>query len=365
MSQEIKTVILDELKDAFVIVESGDAIKKKSAKQIVLNPWDMQPLSDAQDEADFVENDLYVTLLQLFQNGSNVMITGPAGCGKSYSPKIAARTLGMPFFRINMTGHSTDESLVGNWRVVPDPTSRQPVMQFFPGILIKAMRTGLDEDGNVVGKPAVLLIDEIDAATPETLFTLQRVLEPEKTLTLDIDEGKVIKAHPGFVICATANTIGSGDLSGAYSGTNIMNFATRDRFNYVLNVDYNDAMEMKVLVNLAEKTHSVTDTIGNGTGTIQIGKFLAFIHDMCVRLRELYKEGVLTLPITLRRKMSWLKGALMFNDAAQAFRLSIYGFVDPEQQPLVAEAYQRIFGVDITEINGNDAVSEDTSEDDE
>lgn len=322
--------------DVFVFDEFREGDTKGIGKATILKPWELTLPEASEEEIPFVKNPVYETALDLIRNGHTALFSGPAGCGKSYNIKMATLAVGYGFYRINMNGHSTDESLIGQMRIKPDEETKQPVMYHATGILEKAMLHGLDDDGNVIGPPAVLVIDEIDAAPPETLFVLQRVLEPEKTLVIDIDGGREVKAHPGFIVMATANTIGTGDYLGGYVGTNQVNFATRDRFDYLVKVDYNYDTEKQILKKILIDELEMEKSEAND--------LIKYIQKLTKDIRKANEDGTISFPMSVRRLVAWARGIRVFGDPGKAFIYSILNYMEPDQQNSVRELFQRIFG---------------------
>jgi len=331
--KDIKTILGSDV-HVFDSLREAEAITAHRPK--IIKPWEIRLPEASEEEIPFVENPIYETALNLIKERCTALFSGPAGCGKSYNIKMAALALGLGFFRINMNGHSTDESLIGQHRIKPDEETKQPVMYHAKGILEKAMVYGLDEDGNVVGPPAVLVIDEIDAAPPETLFVLQRVLEPERTLVIDIDGGREVKAHPGFVIMATANTIGTGDYLGGYVGTNQVNFATRDRFEYLVKVDYDYKTERKILLQV------LVDDVGLSSEKAK--ESVKLMLKLAKDIRKANEEGTISFPMSIRRLVAWAKGFRIFDDPGKSFVYSVMNYMEPDQQNAVKELFQRIYG---------------------
>ncbi|MGD9697572.1 AAA family ATPase [Acinetobacter sp.] len=289
-------------------------------------------LSDNPEDSDipFIPNSSYHMIRKLISGNHNFWLEGPAGSGKSSNVKQAAKSLKRPFYRINMNGHSTDEALIGAARIKGDESTGQPTMYWLKGMLEKAMLEGLDDDGKVVGPAAVFLIDEFEAAPPETAFVLQRVLEPEKVLIIDNDGGRMIKAHPEFVICAAGNTKGTGDIRGGYAGVNQVNFATRDRFAFMLTMDYDYPLEKRILTSVMnEKYHDKVD------------KMLA----LAKAIRKANIDGAISFPMSIRRLVAWARGFEIFNSVGKSFLYAIGGFLEDDQLNTVSELFQRTFGV--------------------
>ena len=171
-----------------------------------------------------------VVLANALSNDESTWIWGPTGAGKTSGIQQVCALRNQPLYRVNMSGDFTVSDFVGSTKVVVDETSGQAVTEFSDGVLLKAMLEG-----------GVLLIDEVTATPASVLMALQAVLERGVSTVQFVNTengGEVIHAHPLFRILVTDNTNGQGDLTGAYSGTHVMNEAFRSRFTQWLRKGY-------------------------------------------------------------------------------------------------------------------------------
>jgi cobaltochelatase CobS len=196
------------------------------------------------DDKFAFEPDLGRAVLLSIMANDRMLLVGPTGSGKSSLIAQMAARLNWPLRRINLHGETGVSDFLGTHK------ARKGEVFFQYGILPTAMREG-----------QILVLEELDAATPEILFSLQGVLEDEGVLTLADNGGEIIAPHPDFRLVATANTLGLGDESGLYTGTNVLNASHLDRWNVVFSVGYlDDKQEAKVIREKApELAHALVD----------------------------------------------------------------------------------------------------------
>lgn len=260
-----------------------------------------------------------LAILAGFAHNQRTLVQGYHGTGKStHIEQIAAR-LNWPCMRINLDGHITRMDLIGRDSIVLEDGKQ--VTRFVEGILPWAVR-----------RPMALVFDEYDAARPDVMFVLQRILEHEGKLTL-LEQKEQITPHQAFRLFATANTIGLGDSSGLYHGTQQINQAQLDRWNSVVTLNYLPAKEeLEILV----ATHKHHDS---KKGRDMIEKMIA-----CANLtREGFANSDISTVMSPRTIMAWIKNYDIFGDMNFAFRLSFYNRCDESEQGTLQEYYQRCF----------------------
>ena len=165
------------------------------------------------------DKDTTLSVLAGFMHNRRVMLQGFHGTGKSsHIEQIAAR-LNWPCMRINLDGNISRIDLIGRDTIVIKDGKQ--ITEFHDGIIPWSLK-----------RPVAMVFDEYDAARPDVMFVLQRLLENEGKFTL-IDKNEVIKPHPYFRIFATANTVGLGDMTGLYHGVQPINQGQMDRWNIV------------------------------------------------------------------------------------------------------------------------------------
>ncbi|OYU57579.1 MAG: cobaltochelatase subunit CobS [Bradyrhizobium sp. PARBB1] len=262
-----------------------------------------------------------LAILAGFAKNRRVMVTGYHGTGKSTHIEQVAARLNWPCVRVNLDSHISRIDLVGKDAIVVKDGKQ--VTEFRDGILPWALQHNI-----------ALVFDEYDAGRPDVMFVIQRVLEVSGRLTL-LDQNKVIKPHPAFRLFSTANTVGLGDTSGLYHGTQAINQAQMDRWNVVVALNYL-APEVEQQI-VKSKTPEADDKL---------------IADM-VKVAELTRQGFINGDISTvmspRTVITWAQNAAIFGSVGFSFRLSFLNKCDEAERTLVAEYYQRVFGQDLPE----------------
>ncbi|MFT0892524.1 cobaltochelatase subunit CobS [Pseudochelatococcus sp. G4_1912] len=274
-----------------------------------------------------------LAILAGFARNRRVMITGYHGTGKSTHIEQVAARLNWPCVRVNLDSHVSRVDLVGKDAIVVKDGHQ--ITEFRDGILPWALQNNV-----------ALVFDEYDAGRPDVMFVIQRVLEVSGRLTL-LDQNRVIRPHPAFRLFATANTVGLGDTSGLYHGTQQINQGQMDRWSIVATLNYlPHDKEVDIIV---AKVHSYRTQQGKDT------------VDRMVRLagltRNAFINGDLSTVMSPRTVITWAENADIFGDLGFAFRLTFLNKCDEMERPLVAEFYQRCFGKELPESSANIALS--------
>ncbi|MCW5626683.1 MAG: cobaltochelatase subunit CobS [Burkholderiales bacterium] len=266
-----------------------------------------------------------LAILAGFAYDRRVMITGYHGTGKSSHIEQVAARLNWPCVRINFDGHISRMDLIGKDAIVLKE-GRQ-VTEFRDGMLPWAYVNNV-----------ALVFDEYDAGRPDVMFVVQRVLEAAGRLTL-LDQNRVLRPHPAFRLFATANTIGLGDATGLYHGTQQINQSQMDRWSIVTTLSHLPE-DKEVGIVLAKAPAFRTDA-GRVT-----------VHRM-VRLAQLtrnaFANGDLSTMMSPRTVITWAENATIFGEIDFAFRITFLNKCDETERALVAELYQRCFGDDLVE----------------
>jgi cobaltochelatase CobS len=274
-----------------------------------------------------------LAILAGFAHNRRVLIQGYHGTGKSTHIEQVASRLNWPCVRVNLDSHISRIDLVGKDAIVLKDGMQ--VTEFQDGILPWALQTN-----------TALVFDEYDAGRPDVMFVIQRVLEVSGKLTL-LDQRRVIRPHPAFRMFATTNTIGLGDTSGLYHGTQQINQGQMDRWSIVVTLNYLPH-EDEVAIVLAKAKHYQND---EGRDTVS----------RMVRVAELTRNafinGDLSTVMSPRTVLTWAENAEIFGEVGTAFRMTFLNKCDEVERGIVAEFYQRCFGEELPESTVNLALA--------
>lgn len=278
------------------------------------------------DEAYRFDHDTTLAILAGFAYNRRVLIQGYHGTGKSTHIEQVAARLNWPCVRVNLDSHISRIDLIGKDAIVIRDGLQ--VTEFKEGMLPWAFQN-----------PTALVFDEYDAGRPDVMFVIQRVLEAEGRLTL-LDQSRVLHPHPSFRLFATANTVGLGDTTGLYHGTQAINQGQMDRWNIVATLNYL-APEAEAEIVLSKVPDYDTN---EGRETIKA----------MIALAELTRSGFMNADVSTvmspRTVITWAENATLFHDIGFAFRLTFLNKCDEVERAVVAEYYQRCFG---TELSGS------------
>ena len=266
-----------------------------------------------------------LAILNGFSHNKKVIVHGNFGTGKStHITQIAAR-LNWPCIRINLDSHISRIDLIGKDAIVLKDGKQ--VTEFKEGILPWAFQN-----------PVALVFDEYDAGRPDVMFVLQRILESDGSFTL-LDKNKVVKQNKYFRLFATSNTIGLGDTSGLYSGTNILNQAQLDRWEIVTSLNYLSLeKEMKIILAKNKK-------LNNAKGKEKVANMIK----VASLTRKGFTAGDISTVMSPRTVLNWCSNADIFKDTGIAFRVTYLNKCDDSEKKTIAEYYQRCFGEDLPE----------------
>jgi cobaltochelatase CobS len=278
------------------------------------------------DTAYRFDRETTLAILAGFAFNRRVMIQGYHGTGKSTHIEQVASRLNWPCIRINLDSHISRIDLIGKDAIVLKDGKQ--ITEFREGLLPWCLQN-----------PVALVFDEYDAGRPDVMFVIQRVLEVQGKLTL-LDQNKVIRPHPAFRLFSTTNTIGLGDTTGLYHGTQQINQGQMDRWSIVATLNYL-SHDSEVDIVLAK----VPSYAATPEKKKQIGAMVR-VADMT---RNAFINGDLSTVMSPRTVITWAENAEIFHDVGFAFRLTFLNKCDELERASVAEFYQRCFGEDLPE----------------
>jgi cobaltochelatase CobS len=277
------------------------------------------------DEAYQFDRETTLAILAGFAFNRRVMIQGYHGTGKSTHIEQVAARLNWPCIRVNLDSHISRIDLIGKDAIVL--REGKQITEFREGILPWALQHA-----------CTLVFDEYDAGRPDVMFVIQRVLEVEGKLTL-LDQNRVIRPHPSFRLFATSNTVGLGDTTGLYHGTQQINQGQMDRWNIVATLNYlPHAMETNIV--LAKMGVDPKDTA--------MRKRVEQMVALADLTRAGFINGDISTVMSPRTVITWAENARIFGDVGFAFRMTFLNKCDEAERATVAEYYQRCFNEEIS-----------------
>ena len=276
------------------------------------------------DEDYVFDPDTTLAILAGFTHNRRTMIQGYHGTGKSTHIEQVAAHLNWPCIRVNLDSHISRIDLIGKDAIVIEDGKQ--ITAFREGILPWALQ-----------HPTALVFDEYDAGRPDVMFVIQRVLEVEGKLTL-LDQNRVITPHPYFRLFSTTNTVGLGDTTGLYHGTQQINQGQMDRWNIVTTLNYlPHDMEVEIVYGKAKGWQAITD----GRQTISS---MVSVADLT---RKGFINGDISIVMSPRTVLNWAENAEIFSDVGFGFRVTFLNKCDELERPIIAEYYQRCMGEDL------------------
>ena len=277
-------------------------------------------------DKDYVfDRDTTLAILNGFSHNKKVIVHGYHGTGKStHITQIAAR-LNWPCVRINLDSHISRIDLIGK-DAIKIQDGKQ-ITEFKEGILPWAFQN-----------PVALVFDEYDAGRSDVMFVLQRILESDGYFTL-LDKNKVVKQNKFFRLFATANTIGLGDTTGLYTGTQQINQAQLDRWEIITSLNYlSNEKEMKIIL-------SKNKSLNNKDGK----EIILNMIKVATLTRKGFISGDISTVMSPRTVLNWCNNSQIFNDVGYAFRVTFLNKCDDSEKKTIAEYYQRCFGDELPE----------------
>jgi len=281
-------------------------------------------------DADYkFDKDTTLAILAGFSFNKRVIIQGYHGTGKSTHIEQVAARLNWPCIRVNLDSHISRIDLIGKDAIVIKDGKQ--TTEFKEGILPWSIQN-----------PVALVFDEYDAGRPDVMFVIQRVLESEGNFTL-LDKNKVLEQHDFFRIFATTNTVGLGDTSGLYHGTQQINQGQMDRWNIVSTLNYLP-FEKELEIILAKNKK-----FNNKEGKESLSNMIK-VADLT---RKGFMNGDISTVMSPRTVLHWAENTSIFKDQGYAFRVTFLNKCDELEKKIISEYYQRCFGEDLPESSVN------------
>ena len=280
------------------------------------------------DEGYIFDKETTLSILAGFNHNRRVMVQGFHGTGKStHIEQISAR-LNWPCIRINLDSHISRIDLLGKDAI--KLKDGKQITEFQEGLLPWSIQN-----------PVALVFDEYDAGRPDVMFVIQRILEVEGKLTL-LDQNKVIEPHPSFRLFATTNTVGLGDVTGLYHGTQQINQGQMDRWHILSTLNYlTPEHESKLVLGKLKGFNSAKRKL-----------ILSNMIKLCNLTRQGFINGDISNLMSPRTLLTWAENFIIFKDIQESFKLSFLNKCDDLEKPIVAEYFQRCFAEDL-EIKNN------------
>jgi len=275
------------------------------------------------------DRDTTLAILSGFSFNKRVLIQGYHGTGKSTHIEQVAARLNWPCVRVNLDSHISRIDLIGKDAIVIKDGKQ--ITEFKEGVLPWSIQN-----------PVALVFDEYDAGRPDVMFVINRVLESEGTFTL-LDKNKVIKQNSNFRLFATTNTIGLGDTTGLYHGTQQINQGQMDRWNIVTTLNYLD-FDKELEIVLAKNKN-----MNNTKGKEKISNMIK----VASLTRKGFIAGDISTVMSPRTIIHWAENSEIFKDTGYAFRVTFLNKCDDLEKNIIAEYYQRCIGEDLPESTVN------------
>tara|TARA_Y100001970_G_scaffold144450_1_gene177396 strand:- start:444 stop:1421 length:978 start_codon:yes stop_codon:yes gene_type:complete len=279
------------------------------------------------------DRDTTLAILSGFAHNKRVLIQGYHGTGKSTHIEQVAARLNWPCVRVNLDSHISRIDLIGKDAIVLKDGKQ--VTEFKEGILPWSIQN-----------PVALVFDEYDAGRPDVMFVIQRVLESEGNFTL-LDKNKILEQHNYFRMFATTNTIGLGDTTGLYHGTQQINQGQMDRWNIVATLNYLPfEKEFEIIL---QKNKSFNNKDGK--------EILSNMIKVANLTRKGFINGDISTVMSPRTVLHWAENTKIFKDHGYAFRVTFLNKCDDIEKKIISEYYQRCFGEELPESSINVSIS--------
>jgi len=275
------------------------------------------------------DRDTTLAILSGFAFNKRVLIQGYHGTGKSTHIEQVASRLNWPCVRVNLDSHISRVDLIGKDAIILKDNKQ--VTEFREGVLPWSIQN-----------PVALVFDEYDAGRPDVMFVIQRVLEQEGSFTL-LDKNKVLRQNKFFRLFATTNTVGLGDTSGLYHGTQQINQGQMDRWNIITTLNYlSFEKEFEIILAKNQKLNNVKGK-----------EIISNMIKVASLTRKGFVNGDISTVMSPRTVLHWADNFEIFKDTGYSFRVTFLNKCDDLEKNIIAEYYQRCFGEDLPESTIN------------
>ena len=275
------------------------------------------------------DRDTTLAILSGFAFNKRVLIQGYHGTGKSTHIEQVASRLNWPCVRVNLDSHISRVDLIGKDAIILKDNKQ--VTEFREGVLPWSIQN-----------PVALVFDEYDAGRPDVMFVIQRVLEQEGSFTL-LDKNKVLRQNKFFRLFATTNTVGLGDTSGLYHGTQQINQGQMDRWNIITTLNYlSFEKEFEIILAKNQKLNNVKGK-----------EIISNMIKVASLTRKGFINGDISTVMSPRTVLHWADNFEIFKDTGYSFRVTFLNKCDDLEKNIIAEYYQRCFGEDLPESTVN------------
>lgn len=275
------------------------------------------------DQSYIFDKETTLAILAGFSFNRRVLVQGFHGTGKSTHIEQVAARLNWPCVRVNLDSHISRIDLIGKDAIVIKDNKQ--ITEFKEGVLPWSLQN-----------PVALVFDEYDAGRPDVMFVIQRVLESDGKFTL-LDKNKVIKQHAYFRLFATTNTIGLGDTTGLYHGTQQINQGQMDRWNIVTTLNYLNPDKEEAIV--LSKCAFLNNVEGK--------KLISNMVKVANLTRKGFANGDISTVMSPRTVITWSENYNIFKNLGHSFKVSFLNKCDELERSIVSEYYQRCFGQEI------------------
>ena len=265
-------------------------------------------------------------------------LLGPTQAGKSRLVAHIGEQLKRKVWKITCRGDMDSVPFYGEKTVdtVVDADGKsRSVVKRVKGIVELAMTEGVDADGVASGSPAILFIDEAASLPAHIGIGLNSLFESDDPVRkLHLDDGTVIKSHPGFRIILASNTNGRGATTmreSMYTAqTNAQDLSLSNRVDLYFRIGYDRRVEHKVMMELIDDEAIVKK-----------------LEDFRDAIREAIRAGEFQSPISTKKLIAIAHSYRVFGDLGKALNYSLIEYLNEDEREKAIECARLKMDVDI------------------